>query len=253
MADVAPPAGAVFTLHRGTMPLVVSVPHCGRELPPGGLRERRCCGRSTSKTPTGTPIAWAEPPRESRKLLRSSRCSRHEGVLRSLPRRPSSVRCTWCSRPRTRPRPRGRPSSPSRARSAAPPGPLRDGPTAAEQQRLEEPEHELHRANEILKLACGALAGSIPPQALYESAEQYRDRFGVEPVERLMRARSWRGVVAARPCARRCRMRRCRTRWTVSAARSGPSGRFTGVGRGRRTKPSSPLSGSRDGRPKPLP
>lgn len=39
LADVAPPAGAVFTLHRGTTPLVVSVRHCGRDLP-GWLREQ---------------------------------------------------------------------------------------------------------------------------------------------------------------------------------------------------------------------
>jgi N-formylglutamate deformylase len=39
MADVAPPVDGVFTLHRGATPLVVSVPHCGRELP-GWLRER---------------------------------------------------------------------------------------------------------------------------------------------------------------------------------------------------------------------
>lgn len=39
MADAAPPAGAVFTLHRGTTPFAVSAPHCGRDLP-GWRRER---------------------------------------------------------------------------------------------------------------------------------------------------------------------------------------------------------------------
>jgi hypothetical protein len=35
LADVAPPAGAVFTLHRGTTPLVVSVRHAGANCPAG--------------------------------------------------------------------------------------------------------------------------------------------------------------------------------------------------------------------------